>query len=105
MEVTTSTDKNPEVDVNLKYLSFCDRYACGNQCEHGQVTRCVAAAMASLTLRLFPVTVVTVLVALVSSSGDHEWHFNPGRMSFIHMLGCSVFFVLTLVSPPKNCLI
>ncbi|TNN26237.1 hypothetical protein EYF80_063627 [Liparis tanakae] len=40
--------------------------------------------MASPTLRLFPVTVVTVLVALVSSSGDNEWDFNPGKMSYTH---------------------
>lgn len=77
--VSTSTDKNP------KCLFFCDRYACGHHCVPGQVTRCVAAVMALPTLRLFPVTVVTVLVAVVSSSGDHEWHFNPGRMWYTHM--------------------
>ncbi|XP_044064806.1 epithelial discoidin domain-containing receptor 1 isoform X2 [Siniperca chuatsi] len=57
-------------------------YACGHQCVSGQVTRCVAAVMALSTLRLFPVTVLTVLVALVSSSEDHEWHFNPAQCRY-----------------------
>ncbi|XP_035861759.1 epithelial discoidin domain-containing receptor 1 isoform X2 [Sander lucioperca] len=57
-------------------------YACGHHCVPGQVTRCVAAVMALPTLRLFPVTVVTVLVAVVSSSGDHEWHFNPAQCRY-----------------------
>ncbi|XP_078027796.1 epithelial discoidin domain-containing receptor 1 isoform X1 [Epinephelus lanceolatus] len=57
-------------------------YACGHQCVPGQVTRCVAAVMALPNLRLFPVTVITVLVALVSSSGDHEWHFNPAQCRY-----------------------
>ncbi|XP_033496604.2 epithelial discoidin domain-containing receptor 1 isoform X6 [Epinephelus lanceolatus] len=38
--------------------------------------------MALPNLRLFPVTVITVLVALVSSSGDHEWHFNPAQCRY-----------------------
>ena len=63
----------------LKYLSFCNRYACGRHGVSGQVTRCVVAAMALPSLRLFPVTVVTVLMVLVSSSEEHEWLFNPGR--------------------------
>lgn len=62
-------------------LSLCYRYACGHQCVSGQVTRCVAAVMAFPSLQLLPVTVVTVLVALVLSSEEHEWHFNPGKMS------------------------
>lgn len=89
-----------------KYLFFCDRYAFGHQCVSGQVTSCVAAVMAFPTLRSFPVTVLTVLVALASSSEDHEWHFNPGRMSkyrhatkrtsqlVIHFFNCCL-------SPPK----
>ncbi|XP_018527808.1 epithelial discoidin domain-containing receptor 1 isoform X4 [Lates calcarifer] len=43
---------------------------------------CVAAVMALPLLRLFPVTVVTVLVALVSSSEEHEWHFNPAQCRY-----------------------
>ncbi|XP_040021632.1 epithelial discoidin domain-containing receptor 1 isoform X5 [Gasterosteus aculeatus] len=58
------------------------RYACGHLCVPGQVTSCVAAVMALPTLRLFPVTMVTVLVALVSSSGDHEWHFKPAQCRY-----------------------
>ncbi|GLD63819.1 epithelial discoidin domain-containing receptor 1 isoform X1 [Lates japonicus] len=54
------------------------KYACGHQCVTGQVTMCVAAVMALPLLRLFPVTVVTVLVALVSSS-EEQWHFNPAQ--------------------------
>ncbi|XP_023282122.1 epithelial discoidin domain-containing receptor 1 isoform X5 [Seriola lalandi dorsalis] len=57
-------------------------YACGRQRVSGQVTRCVAAVMASPSLRLFPVTVLTVLVALVSSSEEHEWHFNPAQCRY-----------------------
>ncbi|XP_037309220.2 epithelial discoidin domain-containing receptor 1 isoform X4 [Pungitius pungitius] len=38
--------------------------------------------MALPTLRLFPVTMVTVLVVLVSSSGDHEWHFKPAECRY-----------------------
>lgn len=38
--------------------------------------------MASQTLWLFPVTLLTVLVALVSSSEDHEWHFNPAQCRY-----------------------
>ncbi|XP_037309221.2 epithelial discoidin domain-containing receptor 1 isoform X2 [Pungitius pungitius] len=57
-------------------------YACGHLCVPGQVTRCVAAVMALPTLRLFPVTMVTVLVVLVSSSGDHEWHFKPAECRY-----------------------
>uniref|UniRef100_A0A3B4YV83 receptor protein-tyrosine kinase n=1 Tax=Seriola lalandi dorsalis TaxID=1841481 RepID=A0A3B4YV83_SERLL len=38
--------------------------------------------MASPSLRLFPVTVLTVLVALVSSSEEHEWHFNPAQCRY-----------------------
>ncbi|XP_049439542.1 epithelial discoidin domain-containing receptor 1 isoform X4 [Epinephelus fuscoguttatus] len=38
--------------------------------------------MALPNLRLFPVTVITVLLALVSSSGDHEWHFNPAQCRY-----------------------
>ncbi|XP_068425594.1 epithelial discoidin domain-containing receptor 1 isoform X1 [Clinocottus analis] len=34
------------------------------------------------TLRLFPAIMVTVLVALVSSSGDHEWDFNPAQCRY-----------------------
>ncbi|XP_022612303.1 epithelial discoidin domain-containing receptor 1 isoform X4 [Seriola dumerili] len=57
-------------------------YACGRQRVSGQVTRCVAAVMALPSLRLFPVTVLTVLVALVSSSEEHEWHFNPAQCRY-----------------------
>ncbi|XP_068998534.1 epithelial discoidin domain-containing receptor 1 isoform X2 [Embiotoca jacksoni] len=57
-------------------------YACGHQCVSGQVTRCVAAVMALTTLRLFAVTVVAVLAVLVSSSEDHEWHFNPAQCRY-----------------------
>ncbi|KAF7670150.1 hypothetical protein LDENG_00049800 [Lucifuga dentata] len=38
--------------------------------------------MAMPTLRLLPVAVVTVLVALVSSEKDHEWHFNPAQCRY-----------------------
>ncbi|KAM9352996.1 epithelial discoidin domain-containing receptor 1 [Symphorus nematophorus] len=38
--------------------------------------------MASPTLRLLPVTVLTVLVVLVSSAEDHEWHFNPAQCRY-----------------------
>ncbi|XP_070768552.1 epithelial discoidin domain-containing receptor 1 isoform X3 [Enoplosus armatus] len=38
--------------------------------------------MALPNLLLFPVTVLTVLVALVSSSADHEWHFNPAQCRY-----------------------
>ncbi|TMS10818.1 Discoidin domain-containing receptor 2 [Larimichthys crocea] len=38
--------------------------------------------MAFPTLRSFPVTVLTVLVALASSSEDHEWHFNPAQCRY-----------------------
>ncbi|XP_071062071.1 epithelial discoidin domain-containing receptor 1 [Pseudochaenichthys georgianus] len=55
-------------------------YACGHQCGPSQVTRCVAAVMA--TLQLLPVAVFALLVALVSSSGDHEWHFNPAQCRY-----------------------
>ncbi|XP_078143072.1 epithelial discoidin domain-containing receptor 1 isoform X3 [Centroberyx gerrardi] len=58
------------------------KYACGHQRVSGQVTSCVAAAMATPALWLLPVTVVTVLVALVSSSEDHEWHFNPAQCRY-----------------------
>lgn len=64
-------------------VSLCHRYACGHRSVSGQVTRCVAAVMALPSLRLFPVAVVTILVALVASSEEHEWHFNPGRMSHL----------------------
>ncbi|KAM4579715.1 epithelial discoidin domain-containing receptor 1 isoform 2-T2 [Odontesthes bonariensis] len=37
--------------------------------------------MASTTARLFPVTVVTVLAVLVSSA-EHEWHFNPAQCRY-----------------------
>ncbi|CAG6015021.1 unnamed protein product [Menidia menidia] len=37
--------------------------------------------MASATARLFPVTVVTVLAVLVSSE-EHEWHFNPAQCRY-----------------------
>ncbi|XP_063734336.1 epithelial discoidin domain-containing receptor 1 isoform X2 [Eleginops maclovinus] len=57
-------------------------YACGHQCSPTQVTRCVAAVMASPTLQLLPVAVVTLLVALVSSSGEHEWQFNPAQCRY-----------------------
>ncbi|XP_019116780.2 epithelial discoidin domain-containing receptor 1 isoform X5 [Larimichthys crocea] len=57
-------------------------YAFGHQCVSGQVTSCVAAVMAFPTLRSFPVTVLTVLVALASSSEDHEWHFNPAQCRY-----------------------
>ncbi|XP_035018494.2 epithelial discoidin domain-containing receptor 1 isoform X4 [Hippoglossus stenolepis] len=36
--------------------------------------------MALPSLRLFPVTVVTVLMVLVSSSEEHEWLFNPATV-------------------------
>nr|XP_046255106.1 epithelial discoidin domain-containing receptor 1 isoform X2 [Scatophagus argus] len=38
--------------------------------------------MALPTLRLFPVTVLTFLAALVSSSEDHEWHFKPAQCRY-----------------------
>ncbi|KAM8871265.1 epithelial discoidin domain-containing receptor 1 isoform 1-T1 [Spinachia spinachia] len=38
--------------------------------------------MALPTLRPFPTTVVTVLVALVFSSGDDEWHFKPAQCRY-----------------------
>ncbi|XP_067365565.1 epithelial discoidin domain-containing receptor 1 isoform X2 [Channa argus] len=38
--------------------------------------------MAFPTLWLFSVTVVTVLGALVSSSEEHEWHFNPAQCRY-----------------------
>ncbi|XP_034466918.1 epithelial discoidin domain-containing receptor 1 isoform X4 [Hippoglossus hippoglossus] len=57
-------------------------YACGRHCVSGQVTRCVVAAMALPSLRLFPVTVVTVLMVLVSSSEEHEWLFNPAQCRY-----------------------
>ncbi|KAK5861814.1 hypothetical protein PBY51_017260 [Eleginops maclovinus] len=38
--------------------------------------------MASPTLQLLPVAVVTLLVALVSSSGEHEWQFNPAQCRY-----------------------
>ncbi|CAN9513751.1 unnamed protein product [Ophioblennius macclurei] len=38
--------------------------------------------MASATLRLFPLVTVSVLAALVSSSGEHEWHFNPAQCRY-----------------------
>ncbi|XP_047454843.1 epithelial discoidin domain-containing receptor 1 isoform X3 [Mugil cephalus] len=57
-------------------------YACGHQRVSGQVTRCAAAAMALTTLRLFPVTVITVLAVLASSSEEHEWHFNPAQCRY-----------------------
>ncbi|XP_034553107.1 epithelial discoidin domain-containing receptor 1 isoform X2 [Notolabrus celidotus] len=38
--------------------------------------------MAFLTLQLVSVTVLTVLVVLVSSSEDHEWHFNPAHCRY-----------------------
>ncbi|XP_031708538.1 epithelial discoidin domain-containing receptor 1 isoform X3 [Anarrhichthys ocellatus] len=57
-------------------------YAFGHQRVPGQVTRCVAAVMALPTPQLFHVTMITVLVALVSSSGDHEWHFNPAQCRY-----------------------
>ncbi|XP_019948483.2 epithelial discoidin domain-containing receptor 1 isoform X4 [Paralichthys olivaceus] len=38
--------------------------------------------MALPSLRLFPVTVVTVLMVLVSSSEEHEWHFNPAQCRY-----------------------
>lgn len=75
---------NPE--GYLKHLSLCDRYACGHRCVSGQVTRCGAAVMASTTPRLFSVTVLTVVVGLVSSSQDHEWHFNPGENKILVFL-------------------
>ncbi|XP_010775945.1 dermatopontin [Notothenia coriiceps] len=59
-------------DINRGGMEW---YACGHQCGPSQVTRCVAAVMA--TLQLLPVAVFALLVSLVSSSGDHEWHFNP----------------------------
>ncbi|KAI4810695.1 hypothetical protein KUCAC02_013632 [Chaenocephalus aceratus] len=34
------------------------------------------------TLQLLPVAVFALLVALVSSSGDHEWHFNPAQCRY-----------------------
>ncbi|XP_041649238.1 epithelial discoidin domain-containing receptor 1 isoform X3 [Cheilinus undulatus] len=38
--------------------------------------------MASQTLWLFPVSLLTVLVGLVSLSEDHEWHFNPAQCRY-----------------------
>ncbi|XP_033979883.1 LOW QUALITY PROTEIN: epithelial discoidin domain-containing receptor 1 [Trematomus bernacchii] len=34
------------------------------------------------TLQLLPVAVFALLVALVASSGDHEWHFNPAQCRY-----------------------
>ncbi|TKS82272.1 Epithelial discoidin domain-containing receptor 1 [Collichthys lucidus] len=74
----------------LNYRAVCTRlegskvllYAFGHQRVSGQVTSCVAAVMAFPALRPFPVTVLTVLVALASSSEDHEWHFNPAQCRY-----------------------
>lgn len=68
-----------------KCLFLCDRYAFGRQSDSRQVTRCVAALMALTTLRVFPVAVVTILAVLASSAEEHEWHFDPGGMSSIHV--------------------
>lgn len=38
--------------------------------------------MAFTILRLCPVAVVTVLAVLVSSSEEHEWHFNPAQCRY-----------------------
>uniref|UniRef100_A0A3Q3M0A3 receptor protein-tyrosine kinase n=1 Tax=Labrus bergylta TaxID=56723 RepID=A0A3Q3M0A3_9LABR len=38
--------------------------------------------MASPPLRLFPDILLTALVVLVSSSEDHEWHFNPAQCRY-----------------------
>ncbi|KAM6994810.1 epithelial discoidin domain-containing receptor 1 isoform 2-T2 [Tautogolabrus adspersus] len=38
--------------------------------------------MASQSLRLFPDILLTALVVLVSSSEDHEWHFNPAHCRY-----------------------
>ncbi|XP_068179227.1 epithelial discoidin domain-containing receptor 1 isoform X2 [Antennarius striatus] len=35
-----------------------------------------------MALRLFPVTLLTVLVMLGSSSEEHEWHFNPAQCRY-----------------------
>ncbi|XP_037532123.1 epithelial discoidin domain-containing receptor 1 [Nematolebias whitei] len=37
--------------------------------------------MASMVAQLFPVAVITVLAALVSSE-EHEWHFNPAQCRY-----------------------
>lgn len=95
--VSTSTNSHPV--VYLKILSFCDRYACGHRCVSGQVTRCGAAVMALTTPRLFSVTVLTVLVGLVSSSQDHEWHFNPGENKIWWNFVFLLFFIELLFCP------
>lgn len=38
--------------------------------------------MAWPTLQLLPVSVLTVLLALVTSSQDNEWHFNPAQCRY-----------------------
>ncbi|XP_024861529.1 epithelial discoidin domain-containing receptor 1 isoform X3 [Kryptolebias marmoratus] len=56
-------------------------YACCHRCVSGHITRGFSAVMASTVVRLFPVAVITVLAALVSSE-EHEWHFNPAQCRY-----------------------
>ncbi|XP_014056462.1 epithelial discoidin domain-containing receptor 1 isoform X2 [Salmo salar] len=57
-------------------------YACGCQRVSGQVTRCVAGAMATPELRLLPVIVVTIVLVVLSAADDHEWHFKPAQCRY-----------------------
>ncbi|XP_064804167.1 epithelial discoidin domain-containing receptor 1-like [Oncorhynchus masou masou] len=57
-------------------------YACGCQCDSGQVTGCVAGAMATPELRLLPVIVVTIVLVALSAADDHEWHFKPAQCRY-----------------------
>nr|XP_046158500.1 epithelial discoidin domain-containing receptor 1-like isoform X4 [Oncorhynchus gorbuscha] len=58
------------------------RYACGCQRDSGQVTGCVAGAMATPELRLLPVIVVTIVLVTLSAADDHEWHFKPAQCRY-----------------------
>ncbi|XP_042160668.1 epithelial discoidin domain-containing receptor 1-like isoform X2 [Oncorhynchus tshawytscha] len=57
-------------------------YACGCQRDSGQVTGCVAGAMATPELRLLPVIVVTIVLVALSAADDHEWHFKPAQCRY-----------------------
>ncbi|XP_055781937.1 epithelial discoidin domain-containing receptor 1-like isoform X2 [Salvelinus fontinalis] len=57
-------------------------YACGCQRVSGQVTGCVAGAMATPELRLLPVIVVTIVLVALSAADDHEWHFKPAQCRY-----------------------
>uniref|UniRef100_A0A3Q2T638 receptor protein-tyrosine kinase n=1 Tax=Fundulus heteroclitus TaxID=8078 RepID=A0A3Q2T638_FUNHE len=57
------------------------RCAGGCQRVSGHVIRFAPAVMASTTAQLLPVTVITVLAVLVSSE-DHKWHFDPTQCRY-----------------------